>query len=130
MGYDEGNSDHRTTEGNMFQSGWQERHDPRVVEMNGRWILPIVGGAWTVAAIVLVLWGSTMVAQADVDDVLEGMGFDDGGGTSSSNVVTGTFLIWFGFIMLILGVIILIIGLVMAFRDRAMGDAVRVRARP
>ena len=118
MRYDEGNSDNRTNEGNMLQSGWQERQDPRVVVMEGRWILPIVGGAWVAFAILLYIWGSMLVAEATVDDVLEGFGVDESGGVTTDNAATGSFLIWFGFIMLLLGLIILIIGLVMAFRDK------------
>ncbi len=85
--------------------------------MKGEGVLPIVGGLWIVLAIVLYLVGSTMVAQATVEDVLEGFSIDDDGGMPSGNVGTGTLLIWVGFIMLILGVIILIAGLVMALRD-------------
>ena len=85
--------------------------------MKGEWVLPIVGGLWIVLAIVLYLVGSNMVAQATVEDVLEGFDLEDGGEMPSGNVATGTLLIWVGFIMLILGIIILIAGLVMAFRD-------------
>ena len=89
--------------------------------MIGRWVIAIVGGVWVVAAIMLYIWGSSMVAAATVDDVLEGFGIDDGGGMSSDNATTGAVLIWVGVIMLIFGVIVLLAGLVMGFRDRELG---------